>query len=249
MPDLAEMATLLRTLHVPGAPLVLPNVWDVGSALAVVDAGFPVVATASNAVAASLGFDDGEHAPFEEMFGVARRIAAAVNVPVTVDAEAGYGLPADELVDRLVAIGAVGCNIEDSNHRNGGLVELDVRADYIEQMRAAASVVGVPLVINARVDSFFPTSPLADHEKLDDAVARGRAYRAAGADCVFPPGAGGAALGAFIDRVGGLVNAGLPPGRNAVREVAALGAARVSLGPRLYRRALELISSEIAGLR
>jgi 2-methylisocitrate lyase-like PEP mutase family enzyme len=180
MPDLAEMATLLRTLHVPGAPLVLPNVWDVGSALAVVDAGFPVVATASNAVAASLGFDDGEHAPFEEMFGVARRIAAAVNVPVTVDAEAGYGLPADELVDRLVAIGAVGCNIEDSNHRNGGLVELDVRADYIEQMRAAASVVGVPLVINARVDSFFPTSPLADHEKLDDAVARGRAYRAAG---------------------------------------------------------------------
>ena len=126
MTDQAAKAELLRSLHVPGDPLVLPNAWDVGSARAVVDAGFPVVATASNAIAAALGHDDGEGAPREEMMFVAGRIAASVEVPVTVDAEAGYGLEPDELVDLLVGIGAAGCNVEDTDHVNGGLVDVDV---------------------------------------------------------------------------------------------------------------------------
>jgi 2-methylisocitrate lyase-like PEP mutase family enzyme len=249
MSDLAEKADLLRSLHVPGDPLVLPNVWDAGSALTVVDAGFSVIATASNAIAAMLGYDDGEGAPVEEMFNAARRIAAAVDVPVTVDAEAGYGLPADELVERLVAIGAVGCNLEDSDHRNGGLVDRDARATYIAQMRSAADRVGVPIVINARIDSFFPTSPLADGEKLDDAVARATAYRAAGADCVFPPGADSGAVRAIVEQVDAPVNAGLRVGHDALGDVAALGVARISVGPQLYRSALAHLRNDVAGLR
>lgn len=252
MPDLtvlADKAALLRSLHVPGDPLVLPNAWDVASALTVVDAGFPVVATASNAVAAMLGYDDGEGAPAEEMLRAAERIAMAVEVPVTVDAEAGYGLAADELVDRLIGIGAVGCNIEDSDHANGGLVDRDTRAAYIEQMRSAAERAGVPIVINARVDSFFPSSPLADDDKLDDAVARAAAYRAAGADCVFPPGADPTALRAIVEQVDAPVNGGLPLGKGSIADVAALGVARVSLGPQLYRSALANLARDLAGLR
>ena len=108
MSDQPAKAKLLRSLHVSGAPLVLPNAWDVGSARAIVDAGFPVSETASNAISAALGYDDGEGAPRDEMMYVAQRIAVSVDVPVTVDAEAGYGMPADELVQLLVDIGAVG---------------------------------------------------------------------------------------------------------------------------------------------
>jgi 2-methylisocitrate lyase-like PEP mutase family enzyme len=144
MSDQADKVKLLRSLHIPGAPLVLPNAWDVGSARAVVNSGFPVVATASSAIAAALGYDDGEGAPSQEMMFVAQRIAASVDVPVTVDAEAGYGMAPEELVELLVGIGVVGCNIEDSDHANGGLIDVDVRATYIAQMRAAADRIGVP---------------------------------------------------------------------------------------------------------
>lgn len=247
--DLARKADLLRSLHVPGDPLVLPNVWDAASALAVVGAGFPVVATASNAVAAALGYDDGEGAPADEMFAAARRIAAVVDVPVTVDAEAGYGLPAGELVERLVEVGAVGCNLEDSDHRNGGLVDRDARAAYIAEVRAAADGIGVPIVVNARVDSFFPASGLADDDKLADALARATAYRAAGADCVFPPAADPDSIRAIVEQVDAPVNGGLALGRGSVADAAALGVARVSLGPQLYRSALANLERDLAGLR
>lgn len=244
----AARAALLRSLHVPGDPLVLPNAWDVASARAVVDAGFPVVATASNAIAAALGYEDGEGAPHDEMLYVARRIVACVDVPVSVDAEAGYGLPPEELVELLVGIGAVGCNVEDSDHAHGGLLDVEARAAYLAQMRAAADRIGVPLVINARVDSFFPTSPLADDQKRGDAVRRAEAYWAAGADCVFPPGAGHDDLRAIVE-VGAPVNAGLPLPGSSLDELRAIGVARVSVGPQLYRSALAHLADDLRRLR
>src|ERR1700754_1753100 len=90
--ELQRRCELLRSLHRPGAPLLLPNVWDAATAKAVVASGFPVVATTSGGVAATLGYEDQEGAPADEMFAAAARIARAVDVPVTVDAEAGYGL-------------------------------------------------------------------------------------------------------------------------------------------------------------
>src|SRR5437588_10114701 len=113
---LEEGCQHLRALHVPGRPLVLPNAWDVATARAVVAAGFPVVATTSGGVAATLGYEDQEGAPAEEMFAAAARIARGVEVPVTVDAEAGYGMQPAELVAALASGGAAGCNLEDRDH-------------------------------------------------------------------------------------------------------------------------------------
>src|SRR6516162_11259279 len=116
---LQSKCDLLRSLHRPGAPLLLPDVWDVATARAVVAAGFPVVATTSGGVAATLGYEDQEGAPAEEMLAAAARIARGVEVPVTVDAEAGYGMKPAELVAALQNTGAAGCNIEDSDHTAG----------------------------------------------------------------------------------------------------------------------------------
>jgi 2-methylisocitrate lyase-like PEP mutase family enzyme len=118
--DLESRCDLLRSLHIPGTPLVLPNAWDIASARAVEAAGFPVVATTSGGVAASLGYEDHERAPGDEMLGAGARIATGVNVPVTVDAEAGYGDGAHRSPARLKEMGAAGCNLEDTNHATGG---------------------------------------------------------------------------------------------------------------------------------
>jgi 2-methylisocitrate lyase-like PEP mutase family enzyme len=248
MSDQAAKTDLLRSLHIPGDPLVLPNVWDVGSARAVVEAGFPVIATASNAIAAALGYDDGEGAPRDEMMFVAARIAASVDVPVTVDAEAGYGLPPDELTELLIGIGAAGCNIEDTDHANGGLVDVDVRAAYIARMRAAANRIGVPLVINARVDSYFPASPHQGEQRLADAIGRATAYRSAGADCVFVPAAGTQDLRVLIAEAGAPVNAGLPLKGGSLDDLRAAGVARVSVGPQLYDSALDHLRADLEPL-
>src|SRR4051794_7901635 len=187
MSHLKAQAERLRELH-NGEVLVLPNVWDAASARIVEEAGFPAVATASAAITAMLGYPDGEGAPSSEMFSAAGRIARAVAVPVSVDAEAGYHLQATELVDRLLEIGAVGCNLEDSDHQAGGLIDVGAQADWLAAVRSAAADAGVPIVINARVDTFLPTSRIAEVDRVGEAVRRGQRYRDAGADCIYPIG-------------------------------------------------------------
>src|SRR3954467_4192360 len=153
--DLPRRCDLLRSLHRPGAPLLLPNAWDVATARAVVAAGFPVVATTSGGGAATLGFEDHEGAPADEMLAAAARIARGVEVPVTVDAEAGYGMEPGELVAALRSVGAAGCNLEDSDYTAGTLRDPDRHAEWLGAVRQAASANGYPLVINARVDVFL----------------------------------------------------------------------------------------------
>lgn len=234
-PTLAERARRLRTLHRAGEPLVLPNVWDAAGARAVVTAGFPVVATGSAAVAESLGLEDHEAAPAGLMFAAAARIAAAVDVPVTVDAEAGYGLPPAELVDALVAAGAAGCNLEDSRHPDGGLVNPEAQAERIAAVREAASVTGVDLVVNARVDVFVGAWG-EPGERVDEAVRRGRAYVEAGADCVYPILADAEDdIAHIVAGVGAPVNVLARPQAPPLRRLAELGVARVSYGPGLFR--------------
>ena len=120
--DLKEAAEQLRALHSGPEPLVLPNAWDAASAKAVAEAGFAALATTSVGVALALGWPDGEQIPPDEMFAAVARIARVVDVPVTADIEAGYGLSPDEIVRRLLAAGAVGCNLEDTDHANGKTV-------------------------------------------------------------------------------------------------------------------------------
>jgi 2-methylisocitrate lyase-like PEP mutase family enzyme len=247
MSDLNKHADLLRELH-HGEMLVLPNAWDAPSAELVAEAGFPVVATSSAAVAESLGHEDGEKAPWREMFAAVARISAAVSVPVTVDAEAGYGLAPDELVARLLEAGAVGCNLEDTDHRTGGLVDAAEQADRLARVRAAADAAGVPIVINARIDVFLPSSGVPEAERLDEAVQRAGLYRDAGVDCVYPIG------GSTRANLAKLIGPG-PVNGNTTDELdlaalRALGVARVSYGPRLYRGgdlrgALEKLSAEL----
>src|SRR5512145_3042003 len=150
--DLQSRCDLLRSLHRPGDPLLLPNAWDVATARAVVAAGFPVVATTSGGIAATLGYEDHEGAPAEDMFAAAARIAGAVDLPVTVDAEAGYGIDPAELVASLREIGAAGCNLEDTDYARGELRAPDEQAEWLRAVREAASEIGYRLVVNARID-------------------------------------------------------------------------------------------------
>jgi 2-methylisocitrate lyase-like PEP mutase family enzyme len=245
MTDLKERAERLRELH-HGELLVLPNAWDAGSAKIVADAGFPAVATASAAVSAVLGFPDGEGAPWQEMFAAAGRMARAVPVPVTVDAEAGYGMAPREFVDRLLETGAVGCNLEDTDHRAGGLVEAGAHAEWLADIRSAADDAGVPIVINARIDTFLPGRGVA--EPLAEGVRRGLLYRAAGADCLYPIGVRARSdIAALVAELPGPINGNTGDELDlaALREV---GVARVSYGPRFYRAALDGLRAAVQDL-
>ncbi|MEV6906136.1 isocitrate lyase/phosphoenolpyruvate mutase family protein [Amycolatopsis sp. NPDC051071] len=247
MTDLTARAETLRGLH-SGEMLVLPNVWDAASAEVVAEAGFPAIATASAAVSAMLGFPDGEGAPWQEMFAAAGRVAHAVSVPVTVDAEAGYGLAPREFVDRLLETGAVGCNLEDTDHRGGGLVDADEHAQRLADIRAAAADAGVQIVVNARVDAFLGDAGIPEPDRLAETIRRGRLYRDAGADCVYPIGVRGKEdLAALVIELACPVN-GNTGGDLDLATLRELGVARVSYGPRFYRAALADFKSAIEKL-
>src|SRR5215213_11307063 len=242
--DLQGRCDLLRSLHRPGDPLLLPNAWDVATARAVVAAGFPVVATTSAGVAAALGYDDHEGAPADEMLAAAARIARGVEAPVTVDAEAGYGMEPAELVAALRTAGAAGCNLEDTDHAAGSLRDPDRHAEWLRAVRQAASEDGYPLVINARVDvflgPFFAGAGAGTQEELvPEALRRANAYLEAGADCVYPIALWETdALRSFTSEVRGPVNVVRLPQAPSLAELAALGVARVSWGVLLYRGAI-----------
>jgi 2-methylisocitrate lyase-like PEP mutase family enzyme len=253
--ELQSRCDLLRSLHRPGAPLLLPNVWDVATARAVVVAGFPVVATTSGGVAAALGYEDHEGAPAGEMLAAAARIARGVDVPVTVDAEAGYGMEPAELVAALQTAGAAGCNLEDTDHAAGSLRDLDRNAGWLRAVRRAASQDGYRLVINARVDVyvrpfFAGAGPQTQKKLLPDAVRRANAYLEAGADCVYPIALWEAdALRRFTSEVRGPVNVLRLPQTPSLAELAALGVARVSWASLLHRHAMARFEDDLASLR
>jgi 2-methylisocitrate lyase-like PEP mutase family enzyme len=252
--ELQSRCDLLRSLHRPGAPLLLPNAWDVSTARAVVAAGFPVVATTSVGVAATLGYEDHE-AEADEMLAAAARIARGVDVPVTVDAEAGYGMRPAEFVAALRSAGAAGCNLEDTDHDAGRLRDPDRQAEWLAAVRRAASEDGYPLVINARVDVFFAPAlagagPGTQPELVPDALRRANAYLEAGVDCVYPialwePDA----LSQFMSEVRGPVNVVPLPQSPSLAELTAAGVARVSWGPFLYWDAMARFGEHVASLQ
>jgi 2-methylisocitrate lyase-like PEP mutase family enzyme len=233
----AQKAALLRALHVPGTPLVVPNAWDAVSATMVIDAGFPVIATSSAATSAILGYADGEATPVDEVLAATVRIVRVVSAPVTVDFERGYGLPAHELVERFSVTGAVGLNLEDSNPETGQMLDPAEQADFLASVREAAVALGVDLVINARTDSFLRQAG-SPTERLDATIERGTRYLAAGADCVYPIGLGDfAVIREVTAGIAGPINVGYGrQGERPLAELAALGVARISFGPSLQRQ-------------
>jgi 2-methylisocitrate lyase-like PEP mutase family enzyme len=250
MATLEARCDLLRSLHVPGNPLLLPNAWDAASARAVVAAGFPVVATTSAGVATALGYEDHQGAPAEEMLAAAARITRVVDVPVTVDAEAGYGLEPAELAAALMNSGAAGCNLEETDHATGKLHDPAEHGAWLRRVREAASSNGYGLVINARIDVFLAAERGAGQGGLvPEALGRAHAYREAGADCVYPIALWEAdALAAFVKEAGGPVNALALPQAPRLAELAELGVARVSWGGLLYRQTMEQFNSALESL-
>nr|WP_042197299.1 isocitrate lyase/phosphoenolpyruvate mutase family protein [Kibdelosporangium sp. MJ126-NF4]CEL22870.1 Probable carboxyvinyl-carboxyphosphonate phosphorylmutase [Kibdelosporangium sp. MJ126-NF4]CTQ90010.1 Probable carboxyvinyl-carboxyphosphonate phosphorylmutase (EC 2.7.8.23) [Kibdelosporangium sp. MJ126-NF4] len=236
---------VLRALHVPGTPLIVPNVWDAASAKLVERAGFPVVATGSAAVAESLGYRDHHGTPLVETFAAFTRITRAVSVPVSFDVEGGYGLSEAELAERLAEVGAAGCNIEDTDHDATGVVEMARQADRVAALRAASP----DLVINARVDVFLHAPD--QQAVLDEGIKRARAYLEAGADCVYPILVRDLeVLRAFTDAVApAAVNATYLPSGPDFAGLAQLGLARISLGVGLWRDVQNHLIGKLALLK
>ena len=231
MTTTAEKAELLRSLHVPGSPLIVTNVWDAVTARIVAGApGVTALATASHAVSFAHGVSDGEGLSIAQALSVAKLVVDAVDLPVSIDFEKGYagdaaGVQAN--VESLIATGAVGINLEDSiGAAKAPTFPLDVAAGRVAAARAAATATGIPLVINARVDT------LAGGGDWDDAVARANAYLDAGADCIFFLGLSTEQMVAdAIAQVNGKISVIAHPGAVPLTKLAELGVSRVSFGP------------------
>ena len=243
MTDQTHKAEHFRSLHVPGKPLLLFNIWDAGSAKAVAAAGAKAIATSSWSVANANGFSDGEQIPLALAMENLRRIVGATDLPVTIDLESGFGDTSEvvgETIGLAIDAGAVGCNLEDSFPANGKLRETVDQADRIRRARQTANATDIHFFINARTDVFFQRPP-AEHDDamVAGAIERARAYAEAGADGLFAPGLVDITLIARLAEVVPLplnimVGDATPP----VRALAEHGVARVSYGPRPYLRAM-----------
>jgi 2-methylisocitrate lyase-like PEP mutase family enzyme len=246
MPDpLVQKANALRALHHTGKVLLLPNVWDVASARIIEEAGFTAIASTSAGIAFSLGYPDGQKISRSEMLAQVARIARAVRVPVTADVEAGYGeRPEDaaQTAREVIQAGAVGMNFEDgTDDPQHPLIDLPLQLERIRAIREAAVKAGVPLVLNARADIFLAQVGPPE-SRYDHALRRLRAYRDAGADCVFAPGVRDAeTITRLVKDVQCPLNILAGPGSPSVSELEKLGVARVSLGSAPMRATLGLL--------
>lgn len=244
MTDQRRKAERFRRLHVPGKPLVLFNIWDVGSAKAVARGGGAAIATSSWAVANANGFADGEHAPLGLVIDNLRRIVGATEIPVTIDLESGYGDTSEavaETVRLAIDAGAVGCNIEDSFPTSGKLRGPADQCDRIRAARQTADATGIRLFINARTDVFFQR-PAEEHDDavVAEAIARARAYAEAGADGLFAPGLVDITLIADLAKASPLpLNIMVGDVASPVSVLAEHGVARVSHGPGPYLMAMK----------
>lgn len=234
-----EKADVLLSLHGNGKLLVLPNVWNPIGARILEKKGFPAVATASAAISASLGYQDGEKIKRSTAIEIIGRIARSVDVPVTADTETGYAQSLSELEDtaqQVVESGAVGVNIEDGLEWGGGLRTVEDQCQRISAFRMSADRCGVRLVINARTDSFVSSSFSNKEEAMEEAVKRAKAFSEAGADCFYPVGPGDEATVRLLrDRVRSPLNILVQPGAAPLSKMREIGVNRVSFGPFIFR--------------
>jgi 2-methylisocitrate lyase-like PEP mutase family enzyme len=238
----ARKAEDFRLMHAGPRMLVLANVWDAVSARLVEQMKFPAIATTSAGVAFALGYPDGQRISREEMLEAVGRIARAVGVPVTADMESGYGLTPKEMAETACAVieaGAVGLNLEDvTGDDESSQVKISLQVEKIAAVREAAAAKGVPLVINARTDIYLV--PIGDEKtRYERTLERLRAYRKAGADCLFAPGlCDKEVIGKLVRDLGAPVNILLSTGCPPLRELEKIRVARVSTGSAAMRVAL-----------
>jgi 2-methylisocitrate lyase-like PEP mutase family enzyme len=244
-----EKAELFLKFHHDKEILVLLNSWDVGGSKLIEACGYKAIATTSMGIAASLGYPDSQVIQLSEMIETITGIVNGVQVPVTVDIEAGYGNNLNTIIDSvkmIIATGIVGINIEDSIDLNPILIDEIEFCERISAIRALSDSMGFHLVINARTDSFYVSSG-SSREKLSESIKRGNKYREAGADCIFvQPVWEKEMISTLVKEINAPINilsnptigVGLPL---TVSELQDLGVARLSLGSSLMKAMLALI--------
>jgi len=243
MTNQITQAERFAALHVKGDPVILYNIWDAGSAGAVRDAGAKAIATGSAPVAMAQGYADGQNIPLDAALENARRIVAAVDLPVTLDFEGAYAKDAVGIasnVQRALETGVIGFNFEDQIVGTKDLYDIETQEARVVAMREGCDAAGIPAFINARTDIFLKAKPdTHDNGMLDDAIARAKAYADAGASGFFAPGLKDEALIARLCETADLpVNIIALPGTPDTATLASLGVARISYGPVPYRQML-----------
>lgn len=243
MASQTEHAQTFTALHVKGNPLIIFNVWDAGTAKIMAEAGAKAIATGSWAVAVANGYEDGEKIPLDLVIANLQRVIASVDLPVSLDFEGGYGRsPADvrAAVSKVIEAGAIGINFEDQIIGGDSLYPIDEQVARIEAIREAANKAGVPFFINARTDIFLNHSPDTHSDAhLEEAIIRAAAYAGAGASGFFAPGLVDAEkIRILCDQVSLPVNILVRPNAPSLKEMAALGVARISFGSGSYRIAM-----------
>jgi 2-methylisocitrate lyase-like PEP mutase family enzyme len=244
---LQDRAATLLALHVPGNPVILPTVWDAWSATLAVGAGFAALTVGSHPVADSVGKADGEGMSFDDLTDRIAQITGAVDVPISVDVESGYGEAPQRLIEGLLSVGAVGLNIEDTVHKEGKrLRSAEEHAALVGELRKAADAAGVHVVINARTDVFLRNDG-DDADRVGRAVARLKLAAEAGADSLYPVGRHDPeTMKRLTAELPLPVNAIALPDQDDPASFGPLGVGRISFGPFLQRalssRAEELLS-------
>ncbi|MCF6220572.1 MAG: isocitrate lyase/phosphoenolpyruvate mutase family protein [Robiginitomaculum sp.] len=238
-----------KDLHVRGNPLVLYNIWNAGTAKIVARAGAKAIATGSASVAGAHGYPDGEKLPLEAALDNLKLIIDAVDIPVSIDLESGYGAKPQTVADTVVQaveLGAVGFNLEDQIMGAGALYGILEQAARIAAARKALDGAGVPAFINARTDVFLQAGGEAHMEGLlDEVIQRARAYSRQGADGLFVPGLVDAAAIKTLCEISPMpVNIMMMPGCPDVEALSKLGVARISYGPGPYVRAMEGVAEQ-----
>ena len=233
---LQERAAALLALHQPGNPVVLPTVWDAWSARLAVDTGFAALTVGSHPVADSIGRADNEGMTFDELLTRVVQITDAVDAPVSVDIESGYGEAPSRLIDGLLDAGAVGFNIEDTVHSEGGRLRSSAEhAELVGALRAAADASGVHVVVNARTDLFFREDG-DEADRVDRAIARLTEAADAGADVLYPVGIHAPdTMRRLTSELPLPVNAIALPDQSDPASYGPLGVGRISFGPFLQR--------------
>lgn len=246
-------ADALRSLHARGDLLILPNVWSPIGARILQAKGYPVVATASAAISASMGYEDGEKINRSTLIDLLGRIARSVDIPVTADIEAGYGesiLELEETVRQVIECGVAGVNIEDSLEEGGPLRPVEEQCRRISTVRRVAEDQGLHLVVNARVDSYLSSSFSNHEDATEEAVRRAKAYSEAGADCIYPIGPGDEeTVRALRNRIESPINILAMPGSASLSLMRKIGVNRVSFGPFVFRSCLKRFADIAADLK
>ncbi|NVN48295.1 isocitrate lyase/phosphoenolpyruvate mutase family protein [Mycolicibacterium hippocampi] len=243
--DLKGRADALLALHRPGDPVILPTVWDAWSARMAVAAGFAALTVGSHPVADSVGKPDNEGMTFDDLITRVAQITAAVDVPISVDIESGYAETPGRLIEGLLSVGAVGLNIEDTVHSDGGRLRSSAEhAELVGGLRSAADSAGVHVVVNARTDLFLRQDG-DEADRVDRAIARLIEAADAGADVLYPVGRHDAGtLKRLSDELPLPINAIALPDQDDPASFGPLGVGRISFGP-FFQAALAARGKEI----